>query len=183
MFAISQPTASLVSTDLDYRLQMQYNFSIPPSESRGRIIGRVLDAADEDENGILKNVVICCHGSPAHLHIGLGFGRSQVEDFEYWAGKVEKIWIIACNVARIREPNGMRDGNLFCSEIARYARCYVLAPTEVQTNRYGLYPFGELPNYEGLLLGYRPHGNVVYSRRYRSDTWYYSAEPYCRPVS
>jgi hypothetical protein len=179
MFSIRQPSAALNSTDLNFSITMKYTYRLPRTASRDEVIDCVIDAADQEPDRLLRNVVINSHGWPGYIAIGReGFGRSSVSYFESWAGRVHKIWVVACYVAEMRVPNTGLDGNLFCSELARAARCYVLAPTETQLNRAGLYPPNQLPNYEGLLMGYGPNGNVVFQRRYPSVGFWYEPEPY-----
>ena len=82
---------------------------------------------------------------------------------------VETIYLRSCFVARIDGPGSMSDGNLFCCEIARNAKCTVIASTAYQAQRSfkksqgASLPFGMLDEFEGTVLFYGPEGNVWHS--------------------
>jgi hypothetical protein len=48
------------------------------------------------------------------------------------------------------------NGHIFCYEMAFYANCNVIAPTETQAMRHRILPFGEVDVYEGYVLVYGP---------------------------
>jgi len=79
---------------------------------------------------------------------------------------VENIYLRACLVARIDGPGSMTDGNLFCSAMAKNARCNVIVSTAIQqqrsfkTSEGAALPFGMLDEFEGTVLFYGPGGNV-----------------------
>jgi hypothetical protein len=182
MFTLEQPSMALNDTVgvPHSQIRMWNTWSVPQSDSRQHIIGWVKEVARGAPGGKLKNVVINCHGLPGSVLIGEGFSRSHTALFRDWAGFVDKIWFVACLVARIPTPAmqadldaryhayNPSDGNIFCSEIARHAQAYVVAPTEEQRNRGG-YGIGQMPTFEGLLLSYGPRGDVTWSHRYSSD--------------
>jgi hypothetical protein len=179
MYMLEQPSMALNDTvGVPHSQIIMWNtWSVPQNDSRQHIIGWVREVARGAPGGKLKNVVINCHGLPGFVQIGEGFSRAHTPMFRDWAGLVEKIWFVACLVARIPTADMQRDydtnytayqpsdGNIFCSEIARYAQCYVVAPTEVQRN-HGGYTLGQMPAYEGLLLSYGPGGDVTWWHRY-----------------
>ncbi|MEP7077358.1 MAG: hypothetical protein ABI878_16250 [Acidobacteriota bacterium] len=113
------------------------------------------------------HVVINCHGSPGNLSLGEGIRREHLAEFGKWSGFVEKIWINACRPAFIKMKGSPTDGNMFCSELAKQAKCYVVASTERQTGK-NLYPFGKIDSFEGLVLSYGPTGDLTWSHRYPS---------------
>jgi hypothetical protein len=181
MFTLQQPSMALNDVEIAHSKILMWNtWEINQTYSRDHIIGWVAQVARNAPNGKLKNVVINCHGLPAFVGLGPGFDRTHTPMFSAWAGLVEKIWFIACLVGRIPTPAMQAelntnypglltgDGNIFCSEIARYARCYVVTPTELQRNRGG-YSIGQMPTFEGLLLSYGPEGGVTWSQRYSSE--------------
>src|SRR5262249_26513383 len=129
--------------------------------------------------GRLKNVVFSCHGAPGQILIGQGINSSHIPLFERWTegGRplVEKIWFRCCQVALIPSPPAGGgpasggDGNMFCSGVAKAAKTYVVASTELQVGEVGrTLPYGKLDTYEGLVLSYGPGGNVTWSHRYAS---------------
>ena len=157
------------------RYQMWNTWDIDATHSPEHIVGWSATVARRATGGKLKNLVIQSHGAPGSVSIGTsGFTRSNVPLFQALAGLVEKIWIVACQPAYIDPTCGSNtvcstDGNLFISEIARHAQCYVVASTETQINYAMTYPFGRLPSFEGLVLSYGPGGNVTWSHRYPSN--------------
>ncbi len=117
---------------------------------------------------MIKNLILNCHGSPGHLSLGQGIGQADIYVFRGIGSLVEKIWIRACCVAGRNDQN-QRLGNDFCSGLARSARCYVVASTELQieyTHRF--LPYGQLDSFEGLVLTYGPNGNLSLSQRFPS---------------
>jgi hypothetical protein len=182
MFTLEQPSMSINSTDISWSVIRMWNTwkDLDANVSRDHIVNWTATVARGAPGGKLHNVVINCHGLPGWVGIGQGFNRNHLGLFTAWAGLVEKIWFVACLVARIPttamqrdlDTNysglGASDGNIFCSQLAKNANCYVVAPTEEQRNRGG-YSTGRMPTYEGLLLSYGPGGGVTWSHRYASD--------------
>jgi hypothetical protein len=131
-------------------------------------------------------VVICCHGAPGYLQPGEGIGMADADLFGRWRNLVHKVWVRACLVGRIVEPQTMLegdgpllrrlnitgDGNRFCSRAARALGGYLVVSTELQVSgtysRDNPLPYGQLDTFEGLVLSYHPDGSVGWSRRYPS---------------
>jgi hypothetical protein len=174
MITIEQPALVLnaVTNPQIARYQMWNTGDVHSNKPSQEVIGWIRIIAGGAPGGKLKNVIIQCHGAPGYLAIGQGFTRTNVGLFQGVAGLVDKIWVVACQPAYIDPTCGTRfcssDGNLFISEMARAAHCYVVAPTETQINRGMTYPFGVIPSYEGLVLSYGPGGDVTWSHRYPS---------------
>jgi len=185
MIDITQPAIALNDSRTRCNYLMQESRSILPSFKRQQIVDLVADFAlnkstdhslfDLDGELVIPkdvvgkvNVVINCHGSPGHLLLGEGIGRNDVQLFARWRGLVEKIWIVACKAAYIKSKGSNTDGNIFCSELAKHAECYVVAGTETQWFRTS-YPFGKIDSFEGLVLSYGPNGDVTWSHRYPSS--------------
>ncbi|MGH7783442.1 MAG: hypothetical protein ACREO5_06350 [Candidatus Binatia bacterium] len=146
------------------KVQMWNTCSVAETESREHIIEHVANIAGRAPGGKLKNLVFSCHGSAGYVQMGQAFDRSHASMFRAWTGLVEKIWFHCCSVARITTPNSpsFGDGNLFCSEVARAAGCYVVASTETQVGATGrVLPYGRLDTFEGLVLVYGPNGGVM----------------------
>lgn len=171
MITLGMPHMGLNDARAPARVQMWNSWAVRATESRSHIIDWVATVARRAPGRKLKNVVFSCHGNASYLQMGQGFDRTHAELFEGWRGLVDKIWFRACLVARIRTPGAAAtgDGNMFCSEVAKAARCYVVASTELQVATSGrVLPFGQLDTFEGLVLSYGPQGNVTWSRRYTS---------------
>ena len=182
MFMLEQPSMALNDFRISWsRIVMWNTGTVIQSHTPDHVIDWVATVARGAPGGKLKNLVLNSHGLPAFIQIGQsGFGRGDTGMFSAWAGLVEKIWIVACLVARIPTPQyqaqlnstcpslSTGDGNIFCSEISRNAHCHVVASTESQRNLGG-YALGQMPTFEGLLLSYSPNGAVSWSHRYASD--------------
>jgi hypothetical protein len=175
MIRLGSPHMGLNDTRTTNQVQMWNTWRVSTSEAVDHMLGWVAEVARGAPGGKLKNIVFRCHGAPAYLQCGAGISRSDTSKFRVWRGLVDKIWFSACQVGYITPgssgapgpANG--DGNLFCSEIAREAQCYVVASTELQVigvNR--ILPFGCLDTFEGLVLSYGPGGDVTWSHRYPS---------------
>jgi hypothetical protein len=189
MYQLQQPSMAVndprvASPDGKYvrRYQMQNSWDIGPSEMRLHIIGWVAVVARGMPGGKMRNLVLSCHGLPAYLQLGEGFDSSHLPLFDAWRGLIEKIWFPDCLVARIPDPTmqaelnktypALRtgDGNVFCSDLAKRVQCYVVAPTEIQTEAVVTVPFGMMTSFEGLVLSYGPQGDVTWSHR-NPSTW------------
>jgi len=168
MITINQPAIALNDVRVKTSYWMRGTQSIEENESCVRIFERVVQFAKAEDDGKI-NVVINCHGTPGRLQIGQGVGRSDLPMFSLWYGIVEKIWITSCGVGFIDSEGSETDGNYFCSQMAKWANCYVVAPTETQFSEEKIYPFGEIDSFEGLVLSYGPKGDVTWRHRYPSD--------------
>lgn len=175
MIVLEGPHMGLNDSRSTNKVQMWNTWDVQVNETLSHMLGWVAEVARRAPGGKLKNVVFRCHGAPAYLQCGAGITRSDTGSFSAWRGLVEKIWFSACRVGYITPGSGSNpgpasgDGNLFCSEIAQAAQCYVVASTELQVigaNRR--LPFGRLDTYEGLVLSYNPRGEVSWSERYAS---------------
>jgi hypothetical protein len=151
---------------------METTWDITGTESRAVIISRVAAVARRAVGGRLRHLVISGHGSPGHLSVGEGFGEEHIALFAGRRGLVEKIWLPNCRVAGIPDAagraRGERDGNAFCSGLARQARCYVVASTERQVDLAVSAPADMMTSFEGLVLSYGPQGTVTWQQRYPS---------------
>ena len=155
MITLEAPHMGLNDARASVRVQLWNTWEVPAATKREHILDWVAQVATTAPGGRLRNVVLNAHGNSSYVQLGEGFDRRHTHLFTRWRGKVEKIWFRACNTALINTPGGTPygDGNLFCSEIAKAAQCYVVAPTEYQVEYSGrVLPFGQLDTYEGLLL-------------------------------
>jgi hypothetical protein len=175
MITLEGPHMGLNDSRSTNQVRMWNTWNVTTTETVDHMIGWVAQVARTAPGGKLRNVVFRCHGGPAYLQCGAGISRGDTNKFRAWRGLVDKIWFSACLVGYITPGSSgapgpaAGDGNMFCSEIARAAQCYVVAGTELQVigvNR--VLPYGCLDTYEGLVLSYSPAGNVSWSQRYPS---------------
>ncbi len=176
MITLDGPHMGLNDSRSTNKVQMWNTWNVTQTESVDHMIGWVAQVARGAPGGKLKNVVFRCHGAPAYLQCGAGIRRADTAKFSAWRGLIDKIWFSACQVGYITPGTGSApgpasgDGNMFCCEISKAARCHVVAGTELQVigvNR--VLPYGCLDTYEGLVLSYSPpDGNVTWSHRYPS---------------
>jgi hypothetical protein len=167
MISLASPHMGVNDPRAPVKVRMWNTWNIKKAEKRAHIVNWVAAVARTAPGGRLKNVVFSCHGSAASLQMGQGFKRAHAGMFRAWAGLVDKVWFRACSVARIQKKGS--NGHLFCSEVARAAKCYVVASTEFQVDPTGrVLPYGQLDTFEGLLLSYGPDGKPSWSKRYVS---------------
>ena len=185
MFQLARPNMAVNDPRLRSRFQMWNTWNITTSEARDHIVGWVAEVAASAQGSRLRNLVLHCHGAPGWLQLGQGFGVEHIGLFAAWRGKVEKVWITACQIAEIptaagpsgpaAAPSGPppRDGNLFISGLAKEAGCYVVASTETQCHQVQDVAADMMTSFEGLVLSYTPAGAPDWSARNRS-TWFES---------
>ncbi|TWS98449.1 hypothetical protein [Reyranella sp. CPCC 100927] len=181
MIDIEQPAMALNGHGAPGRVRMWNTWDVKEGAPSEHIVGWVAQVARTAPGGKLKNIVINCHGEPGVLLIGQGFGGGTGALFSKWRGLVDNIWITACEAAKIDERTSSvggisvtwyRDGNIFCSEMAKQAGCFVIVSTELQAGPKGdRLPYGKIDSYEGLTLKYDPTGKICWQRRYPS-TYY-----------
>jgi len=169
------------------RVQMANTWEVAADTSCSHIIEWVAHVAREAPGGRLASLVISCHGAPAYMQLGQGFGMGQVDLFRGWAGLIGKIWIRACLVGRIvteasasegdgiffSQMNMTGNGDAFLRAMGRQTGAHIVASTEAQVsgryNRTNALPLGKLDTYEGLVLSYPPGGGgASWSHRYPS---------------
>lgn len=180
MIEIAQPAMGLNSThDHHIHVQMWNTWDVAAIKSASDVVEWVRSVALGAPGGKLKNLVFSCHGAPARIAIGTGIRTADIPLFGRWVENgrplVEKVWFRCCRVAFITPaPGGTGvaaggDGNVFCSSLAKAAKCYVVASTELQIGTVGrTLPFGKIDSFEGLVLSYGPGGDVTWSHRYPS---------------
>jgi hypothetical protein len=139
----------------DYK--MWNTWQVPKTKTPAEILNWVAAVAKGAGGGRLNALVINCHGSPARLGIGTGIGWSEVNSFKLISGLLDDIYIVACNVVSF---SGARDGNLFCSEIAKSAGANVFASNATQsTGLWPALPYGKIDGYEGQVWKWFPNGS------------------------
>jgi len=171
--SLEQPSMAVNDSRLAAQVQMWNTRLVHANDSLGNIFDNIVSVAKSAPGGKLKNLVFNCHGFPGYLQMGEGIDRVSAVIFRMLSRPkplVDTIWLRSCLVARIQKPGDpvQGDGNLFCSEIAQYAQCMVLASTtEQKTHDFvRLHPFGCIDEWEGTVLCYGPKGNVVDSTTY-----------------
>jgi hypothetical protein len=169
MFDIPQPSMVLNSHDVpppDY--QMWNSYKVAADTTPEHMMGWTAAVA-KDVKGGLRCLVINCHGAPGRLSIGTGIGIREAPAFKSLKGKVNTIFIVACEIAAI-EGKGLLDGNMMCGAIAKASGATVFCSTALQST--GLYdliglPSGTIDEYEGTVFRYNPNGsNKVVTNAY-----------------
>jgi hypothetical protein len=164
------------------RFQMENTWDIKTNETRQHMIEWVAFVARSSSGRKLKNLVLSCHGLPGELLLGEGFNSDHLPMFDAWSGLIETIWLPDCLVARIPDATmpGARDGNVFCSGLAKRVKCSVVAPTELQCEYPVNVAVDMMTSFEGLVLTYGPAGNVTSS--YRNPSTWTDSKGACVPV-
>lgn len=160
MITLAQPSMALNSekiTGPDYK--MWNSWKVADSTESGHIIGWTRCVADSAPGGRLKAVVFNCHGSAAALGIGQGIFWMDLHLFSQLKGRVDEIYIVACDVVTFTGPNqyGQPDGNLFCSSMAKLSGAKVYASDARQhPPLFGDIPFGKIDGFEGRVWCWSP---------------------------
>lgn len=138
----------------DYKMQNSYQ--VDKNTKPYDIISNTESVALGFSGSKIKNLIINSHGSPGKIYAGTGIEIKEAEFFKRLAGKVETIWIIACNVAYIEwksDGSIIHDGNMFISAISQYAMCKVKASTAIQKGNPFI-KFGQIDDWEGDVYTY-----------------------------
>lgn len=165
MIEIEQPAMAVNDVRDLTPAQMWNTWYVQASDTREHILAWVAHVARHSApGGKRRNLVFCCHGAPGELQLGEGFDKRHTYLFAAWAGLVETIWIRACQFNYFPKPGtqALGAGGLFCSEIAQYAHCQVIASMDaLYIGQQKPLPYGQLDGFEGLTLSYMPDGSVT----------------------
>jgi hypothetical protein len=183
MITVSPPSLAINDSRAAVAYTMDATRTAYPLTSTAEIIQMILEEADRTPHAVLQNLVLTAHGRPGYFQLGLGLTQGVLGLFKGIRNHVKKIWLRGCMIARITGPETAHhgdgaylrargfntgDGHAFVSALASWARCYVVAPTEVQSSVHATYPRGLMDSYEGLVVCYSPAGAICWRHRYRS---------------
>ena len=145
--------------------EMWNTWRVPRSKSADHMIDWIATVAQNAPDGKLSTVIFNAHGKPGKIKIGQGITRDDVTKFSRLKGLVDRIWIVACKVARIAGAGSITDGNYFCYRLAQESGAYVKASTATQTGITDLpiidsIPFGYIDDWEGTVFRWRPTGEL-----------------------
>lgn len=179
MITIPQPSMALNAVDVPgAKFKMWNTWDVPGHETPDHIMQWSARVAATAQGGYLRARIINCHGYYGRdgngrlvggfgVKLGKGIYRADTRKFSALKGKVRGIIITACGTARIALQGalGDGDGHAFCREIAQHSGAYVFAGTTHQQGDIWL-PFGKIDDFEGLVVGYSPRGEMIWSRDY-----------------
>jgi hypothetical protein len=156
MISIDQPAMALNAPDCPPPMRMWNTWEVQSNFKRHDIIGWVTEVAKNAPGGKLKSLVICSHATPGNLLIGEGFTRRNTPLFKAWRNLVDMIFLQGCAIAA-------GEGYSFCSEMAVYASCCVVASTRIQeiSNSITTMPYGKIDIFEGMTITFGPNGKAV----------------------
>jgi hypothetical protein len=179
MIKIDGPALALNDVQVGGHFHLTRNIKVHRDDSRENLVGCVAAIAAGTPGGRLKNLVLNSHGVAGYLIMGEGFWAPHTKLFERWAGLIDNIWITACAIAsrcaateyewpewlkKIGEPG---DGYAFCREIAIRAHANVVASAANQeTPNHNRIPEGYIDAFEGMVLCFRPTGDIAWSHKY-----------------
>ncbi|HYE72168.1 MAG TPA: hypothetical protein VEF04_02515 [Blastocatellia bacterium] len=144
--------------------KMWNTWKVAASESPDHMMDWIATVAKAAPGGKLATLVFNTHGCGAFLGVGTGISTVDIPKFGKLKGLVDRIWLVACTVARI---TSVGDGNLFLSGIAKESGALVTGSTASQkTYRLFYIPYGKIDEWEGTVLTYGPKGDVVDVRHY-----------------
>jgi len=179
MITIPQPSMALNASDVPgAKYKMWNTWEVPETETPDHILRWSAQVASVATGGYLRALIINCHGYYGFnaqgrlvggfgMKLGTGIHRSDTSKFSVLRGKVSGILISACGVARVAKHgvSGDGDGEAFCREIAQYSGAHVFAGTTHQVGDLWL-PFGKIDDFEGVIVGYSPRGERIWSYNY-----------------
>jgi hypothetical protein len=166
MFKVAEPAVALNDMRVGGHFQLSRSIKVRANDSRTNIVRAVASYAAGSPGGRLTSLVLNSHGLPGYLIMGEGFWQPHTSLFEEWAGLVSNVWITACSIASRCPTQGelpgwlkgqSSDGYLFCQEMARRARCNVIASLNDQdVPNHSKIPSGYIDAFEITLLCFRP---------------------------
>jgi hypothetical protein len=183
MIQLQTPALALNDVRCPGPVFMDRSLKIQKDDSRQNIVSAVANFAANAPGGKLKSLVLNCHGAPGYLIMGQGFSHADVQVFQQWRGRVDTIWITACQVAsrvyaqpQIKKFKGfppceVSDGFLFCRQMAMNAQANVVASLDFQEAPNSTAPKGYVDSYEGTHFCWKPDGNVAWARRFALNTF------------
>jgi hypothetical protein len=182
MIEIPQPSIALNSHDVPgTKYDMWETWNVPASASADWIASFCSILAAGAEAGGVKCLVINCHGDYGKgtkksgkeklietggfgLILGTGITLSNAKVFSQLRGQIKCIVIVACGAAYVTNKGLHGDGELLCSEIAKAAGAYVVAPKTLQIETYIKLPKNHIDNFEGEVVRFNPGGALDSSR-------------------
>jgi hypothetical protein len=174
MIKVPFPHMALNADDLPgEHFEMWNTGRVPKSKSAYQIADWIATVARGAPGGKLETVIFNCHGKPGRLLIGQGITRYNVHEFYILRSLVERIWIVACKVAKVKKAGTVSDGYYFCRRLARKSGAFVIASTIDQTQIVsGSYrnsmctpidniPYGYIDDWEHPIFCWNPKGEIV----------------------
>lgn len=145
--------------------QMWNTWKVAKSTSVDQMVSHIANIAKTAPGGKLETLIFNAHGSPGRIRIGTHIIYLDVEKFRPLRDLVKRIWIVACQVAQIKETKSMTDGNRFCYRLAQESGAYVRAGTAVQITYPDLLitnfiPYGYIDEWEGEVFTWNPKGEL-----------------------
>lgn len=165
MISVPYPHMALNSHDVPgIEYKMMNTWKVPQSTTVDQMIEWIAKVARGAPGGCLSTLIFNSHGEPGRIKIGQHITREHVGKFAVFKneGLVERIWIIACKVARIGKAGSIEDGNYFCYRLAQEAGTFVKAGSANQTPHYIFdVPYGHIDDWEGTVYSWNPKGELI----------------------
>ena len=183
MLQLQSPALALNDVRCPGPVFLDRSLKIQKDDSRQNIVNAVANYAAAAPGGRLKSLVLNCHGLPGYLIMGQGFSHAHVQAFQQWNGKIDTIWITACQIAsrKYARPQTLQikgigpcdasDGFIFCQNMARNAQAHVVASLDTQESPGRVIPKGNVDSFEGTHFCWRPDGSVAWARRFALNTF------------
>lgn len=149
----------------EYR--MYNSWKVSATTTVDEMVSNIADVARNAPGGKLETLIFNGHGGPGRIRVGTGITHDHVGKFRVLgdAKLVERIWIVACKVARIKEAGAITDGNQFCYRLAQEAGAFVRASSATQITYPDLLianfiPYGHIDEWEGEVFTWNPKGEL-----------------------
>ena len=136
------------SDTLGEEFEMLYTWKVPKSTSVKQMVYTIRHNAKTCKKSfgtVLETLILNAHGEPGKIKLGQNITRKEVKEFRRLRGLVKRIWIVACEVAKMQNPGTITDGNWFCYRLAQEAKAKVKASAAVQYAFPNLYVVDFVP--------------------------------------
>ncbi|MEZ5426207.1 MAG: hypothetical protein R2747_08085 [Pyrinomonadaceae bacterium] len=148
--------------------KMWNSWKVPESTSVSSMVSWIAKVARGAPGGCLSTLIFNSHGQPGQINIGYCISLSKVGLFNILRDEnlVERIWIVACNVARIDKAGTKSDGNYFCYRLAQESGAFVRAGNGRQWGFPDLpfideVPYGYIDDWNGTVYSWNPRGELI----------------------
>lgn len=175
MIKMKQPALVVHSHDVPgHRYQMMFTWNLLPKATPQQIVNWILYAKGGyfgARRNRLENVIINCHGEAGKLYIGGECNPAfEIYDVHYFSAlrglNIGTIWLVACQVSNQKGVATGGIGKDFCTALAQYAGCDVIASADTQYVNVSFYvrgcPWGCIDGFEGLTYRFKPTGEHAY---------------------
>ena len=144
--------------------KMWNTWKVAESTTVDQMVEWVAKVARGAPSGRLSTLIFNSHGKPGCIRIGQKITLEHVEKFKIFKQEklVDRVWIVACSVARIKSAGQITDGNYFCYRLAQESGAFVRAGSASQMGHLIVdIPYGHIDDWEGTVYTWDPDGKLI----------------------